>query len=145
MPKGNLLTDVEKGQIVALGNQCLSFKAISEAIGQSVDAVAFFSRTSNCRKDQFKCRNAAKFSRVQEESLQHYALRIQHSSKELQNLLNLLVTVSLVQQIFLNNPFLKYLRYIFLPRMTRKHQKAFYCLCVRKRHVVKYTGLKCYF
>lgn len=52
-----------------------------------------------------------------------HALKGQHSSRELQNLLNLPVSIQRVQQILQNDPRLEYRRYNRVPRMTEKHHK----------------------
>lgn len=66
MPKGRLLTDVKKEQIIALRHQCLSLGAIAKAINQSVGADVSFIKAPNRRKDQFNGGNAAKLSLIQE-------------------------------------------------------------------------------
>lgn len=64
MPKEKLLTDVEKEQIVALHYKFLSPRAISEAVGRSVEVIGNFLEDFSLCKDQFKKRNATKVSLV---------------------------------------------------------------------------------
>lgn len=123
MPRGTLLSDVEKGQIIALQREMIPVRQIAESVGRSVGAVQSFIRRQKLPPRPAKRPNASKISEQQRRALLRKAKQGMHSASELVAELNLPVKKRRVQQILSGDPELRYKKMTCAPLLTDKHRE----------------------
>ena len=108
MPRGPPLTDLEKGQILAMHHQLMSLRDISKELGRSVGAVQRFlknpSRTARSRAHV----TGQKLTVRQEKAMIRKATTGNYSARDIKQDLSLPVGVRRIQQILSATPHLKY-------------------------------------
>jgi len=124
MPRGKLLTQFEKGQIVALNRECMSVREIARMIGRSPGALQNFLRHPKVCDARKSSRNAKKLTKKHTRLLLREAAKGEKSCRELQITLNLPVGVRRVQQVLRGCPHLKYKKQIKRPAMQQRHKDA---------------------
>ena len=121
MPRGPLLTDMEKGQILALHHQLMSLRDISKELGRPVGAIQRFlknpGRVSRARADV----PGQKLSVRQEKAMIRKASTGDYSARDLKKDLNLPVGIRRIQQTLSGRPHLKYKKMKTAPMMTSLH------------------------
>ena len=122
MPRGKLLSDYEKGQIVAMKRECVSIREIARTLSRSPGAIQNFLRNPR-RVDGRKCtRNATKITKTQTRLLLREASKGEKSCRELKLSLEIDMGVRRVQQILRQAPHLKYKKMLTRPQMLQRHK-----------------------
>ena len=108
MPRGKLLSDFEKGQILAMKREFISICEIDRTLGRSPGAVKNFC-THPKQVDAQKCtRNATKITKKQTRLLLREANKDEKSCRELKLCLDIGIGIRGIQQILHAAPHLKY-------------------------------------
>ncbi|CDF40637.1 unnamed protein product [Chondrus crispus] len=122
MPRGPPLSDIEKGQILALHYQLTSLRDISKELGRSVGAIQRFlknpSRTSRARAHV----TGEKLTVRQEKAMIRKASTGNFSAQDLKDL-GLPVGARRIQQNLSATPHLKYTKMTTAPMMTALHRE----------------------
>ena len=124
MARGKLLSDVEKGQIIALRKESWSLRAIAKELNRSVGAVQNFVKRPHKTHKPKSTRNAKKITRRQTALLIREACKGQLSARQLQATLGLPVGVRRVQQLLKATPHLQYKKMMQQPKMLQRHKTA---------------------
>ncbi|CDF38189.1 unnamed protein product [Chondrus crispus] len=124
MPRRKLLSDFEKGQIVAMKQECLSVCEISRTLTRSPGAVQNFLKHPKRVDGRKSTCNATKISKKQTRLLLREASKGEKSCRELKLSLDIDVGVCRVQQILRDAPHLKYKKMLSRPQMLQRHKSA---------------------
>ncbi|CDF40946.1 unnamed protein product [Chondrus crispus] len=123
MPRGPAITDLERGQILALHKECISFRSIAEAVNRSVGAVQSVIRLGFNHKHPKHWKGNQKISETQKRAIIRMALKAEESARGIQAELKLPIRHRRVQQILSAVTYLKYRKMITAPQMTPQHKE----------------------
>ncbi|CDF35190.1 unnamed protein product [Chondrus crispus] len=124
MPRRKLLSDFEKGQIVAMKQECLSVCEIARTLSRSPGAVHNFLNHPKRVDGRKSTRNATKISKKQTQLLLRDASKGEKSCRELKVSLEIDVGVRRIQQILRDAPHFKYKKMLLRPQMLQRHKSA---------------------
>ena len=108
MPRGPAITDLERGQILALHEECLSFRGIAGIVNRSVGAVQDVVRQGFKKKTRKTMERKQKISETQKRALIRMDIKGEESARAIQAKLKLPIGHRRVQQILSAVPYLKY-------------------------------------
>ncbi|CDF41141.1 unnamed protein product [Chondrus crispus] len=117
MPRGKLLSDLEKGEIVAMKRECMSIPEIARTLSRSPRAVQNFCKHPKRVDAQKGARNASK-----KRLLLRDASKGEKSCKELKLCLDIGIGVRRIQQILRATPHQKYKKMLKRPQMLERHK-----------------------
>ncbi|CDF35348.1 unnamed protein product [Chondrus crispus] len=123
MPRGPPLTDLEKGQILALHHQLMSLRDISKELGRSVGAVQRFLKNPSLTARSQAHVTGQKLTVREEKAIIRKATTGNYSARDIKQDLNLPVGVRRIQKILSATPHLKYRKMKTAPMMTSLHRE----------------------
>lgn len=135
MPRGQLLSDVEKGQILALRHELIPIRRIAHTMQRSVGAVQGFLKRQNKPPRAQRRPNAKKLSDQQVRALLREAKQGVLSASGIVSHLKLPVGKRRVQQLLQGDPDLRYTKMTTAPKLSPKHENERLVWC--RRHVGK--------
>lgn len=126
MPRGTLLTELEKGQILGLHSSCISVRAIAIELNRSRACVSTFLERHGKNLPDKKNKNASKLSPQRKRALLREAKKGESSANELRVALNMPVSTRRIQQIISADPHLRYRKIAKAPYMTPQNRENRY-------------------
>ncbi|CDF32824.1 unnamed protein product [Chondrus crispus] len=121
MPKGKQLTDVEKGQILVLHNQCSSVREIAESINRSKTVVHNSTKNPQAYGSKKRSGRPPKLTPVLMRKVIREASKGEKSANQIRKALDLPVYRSRVQDLLRKYINLKYANFISAPILTPMH------------------------
>ena len=122
MPWGPSITDIERGQILALHKKGLSFRNNVQIGNRSVRALQSVLPQGFKHKHPKHCKGDQKTSETQKRPIIREALKDEDSVRTIKAELKLTVGHLLFQQILSAVPYLKYKKMIKAPQMIPQHK-----------------------
>ncbi|CDF34225.1 unnamed protein product [Chondrus crispus] len=119
MPKGKQLTDVEKGQILVLHNECLSIREIAESISRSKTVVHNFLKNPPAYGSKKRTERPPKLTPALRRRVFREASKGETSANQIRKALDLPVNRSRVQALLKKDTHLQYTKFLSAPLLTR--------------------------
>ena len=124
MPRGSVLTDVDKGKLLALNSTGASHRSIGKIVGRHRTTVQrLLSRPERRQKKRFKPRNK-NLTDAGRRLLIREASKTGETAAVLKDRLGLVISVRLIQEILQETSFLQFNKMQREPLLTKEHRAA---------------------